>query len=155
ILFYTLYIQRREESYMRQRYKPWVDDYLRNNSQLVLPNAHENKNNWQSVFNNQNPLHLEIATGTGQFLVGMATKFHDVNFIGRELGERTIVSAAQKMIEEKLDNVLLLNENAIYLSEFFAPTEIPTIYLNFSDPWPKNRHEKRRLTYYTFLGQYN
>jgi len=140
---------------MRQRYKPWVDDYLRNNSQLVLPDAHEHKNNWQSVFHNQNPLHLEIGIGKGQFLVGMATKFPDVNFIGIELEKRTIVSAAQKMIEEKLDNVLLLNENAIDLSEFFAPNEISTIYLNFSDPWPKNRHEKRRLTYYKFLQQYN
>src|SRR5699024_9521541 len=112
---------------MRQRYKPWVDDYLRNNSQLDLPNSHEHKNNWQSVFNNQNNLHLYIRTGKGQFLVRMATKFPDVNFIGIELGKRTIVSAAQKMIEEKLDNVLLLNENAIDLSEFFAPNEISTI----------------------------
>src|SRR5690625_7275107 len=85
----------------------------------------------------------------------MATKFPDVNFIGIELEKRTIVAAAQKRIVEKLDNVLLLNEDAIDLSEFFAPNEISTIYLNFSDPWPKNRHEKRRLTYHTFLKQYN
>jgi len=140
---------------MRQRYKPWADDYLRNNSQLVIPNAHEHKNNWQSVFNNQKPIHLEIGTGKGQFLVGMAKQFPDINFIGIELEKRIIVSAAQKMIEEKLDNVLLLNENAMDLSEFFAQNEISTIYLNFSDPWPKNRHEKRRLTYPTFLEQYN
>src|SRR5690625_7351695 len=103
---------------MRQRYKPWVDDYLRNNSQLVLPNAHEHKNNWQSVFSNQNPLHLEIGTGKGQFLVGMAKKFPDVNFIGIELEKRTIVSAAQKMIEEKKSTRLNSSHVAISYAVF-------------------------------------
>lgn len=139
---------------MRQRNKPWAADFLKNNSNLVIPNASENKNNWQSVFGNEHGIHVEIGTGKGQFLVGMAKQFPDVNFIGIELEKNIIVTAAQKVLEAGIDNVLLLNENAMNINDIFATNEIATVYLNFSDPWPKNRHEKRRLTYHTFLEQY-
>lgn len=139
---------------MRQRNKPWASDFLKSNSNLVIPNASEHKNNWQSVFGNKHAIHVEIGTGKGQFLVGMAKQFPDINFIGIELEKNIIVTAAQKVLESELDNVLLLNENAMDISDIFAVNEIATVYLNFSDPWPKNRHEKRRLTYHTFLEQY-
>ncbi|WP_099158819.1 tRNA (guanosine(46)-N7)-methyltransferase TrmB [Virgibacillus ndiopensis] len=139
---------------MRQRNKPWADDFLENNSHIVIPDSSINKSKWKSVFNNENPIHVEIGTGKGQFLVGMAKQFPNVNFIGIELAKSIIVTAAQKVKAAELDNILLINENASDLREIFADDEISTIYLNFSDPWPKNRHEKRRLTFHTFLEQY-
>lgn len=139
---------------MRQRYKPWAEDYLKNNSKLVIPNAEAYKGKWQAAFGNQNAVHLEIGAGKGQFLVGMAKQFPGVNFIGIELEKNVIVTAVRKIIDAGLDNVLLLNENASELEKFFAEEEISSLYLNFSDPWPKRRHTKRRLTYYTFLQQY-
>ncbi|WP_010651421.1 tRNA (guanosine(46)-N7)-methyltransferase TrmB [Oceanobacillus massiliensis] len=139
---------------MRQRHKPWADDFLLENNHIVIPNAKENKGKWQSVFKKNQPIHIEVGTGKGQYLVGMAKQHPDINFIGIEVAKSIIVSAAQKVVDAEVDNLLLLNENAADLREMFAENEIATIYLNFSDPWPKNRHEKRRLTYRTFLEQY-
>ncbi|WP_067727027.1 tRNA (guanosine(46)-N7)-methyltransferase TrmB [Oceanobacillus damuensis] len=139
---------------MRQRHKPWADDFLKENDHIVIPNAAEHKGKWQSVFENDRPIHIEVGTGKGQFLVGMAKQHPDINFIGIEMAKSIIVSAAQKVVDAEVENLLLLNENAADLREIFAENEVATIYLNFSDPWPKNRHEKRRLTYHTFLEQY-
>lgn len=139
---------------MRQRHKPWADDFLKDNSQIVIPNPNQHKGKWKEIFQNDHPIHIEIGTGKGQFLAGMAKQHPDINFIGIEMAKSIIVSAVQKAIDSETDNLLLLNENAADLREIFAENEIATIYLNFSDPWPKNRHEKRRLTYHTFLEQY-
>lgn len=139
---------------MRQRNKPWADDFLAENTNLVIISPKENKGKWKEVFGNTNPIHLEIGTGKGQFLVGMAKQFPSINFIGVEVAKSIIVAAAQKVLESEQKNLLLLNEDANNLLEFFAENEISTIYLNFSDPWPKSRHEKRRLSYHTFLSQY-
>lgn len=139
---------------MRQRNKPWADDFLQNNPQLIITNPAEHKNKWQSIFGNNHPIHIEIGTGKGQFLTGMAKQYPEINFIGIELAKSIVVTAAQKVIESELDNILLLNENAEDINEIFAEYEIDGIYLNFSDPWPKNRHEKRRLTFHSFLKKY-
>lgn len=140
---------------MRQRNKPWADDFLAANAGLVIQAPKENKGKWKELFGNTNPIHLEIGTGKGQFLVGMAKQFPSINFIGVEIAKSIIVAAAQKVIESEQKNLLLLNEDANDLLELFEENEISTIYLNFSDPWPKNRHEKRRLSYHTFLSQYD
>lgn len=139
---------------VRQRNKPWADDFLKENNHFVIPGPSEKKNKWREVFGNNNPIHLEIGTGKGQFLAGMAKQFPEVNFIGIEVAKSIAVTAAQKLMQSDQDNILLINENAEKLREIFAENEISTIYLNFSDPWPKNRHEKRRLTFRTFLEQY-
>lgn len=139
---------------MRQRNKPWADDFLKNNPQLIIPNPAEHKNKWQSIFGNNHPIHIEIGTGKGQFLIGMAKQYPEINFIGIELAKSIVVTAAQKVMDSELDNILLLNENAEDINEIFAEEEIDGIYLNFSDPWPKNRHEKRRLTFHSFLKKY-
>ncbi|MCJ0931800.1 tRNA (guanosine(46)-N7)-methyltransferase TrmB [Virgibacillus halodenitrificans] len=139
---------------MRQRNKPWADDFLQENKHVVLQNLNQYHNNWKDFFGNNNPIHVEIGTGKGQFITGMAKQFPNINFIGIELAKSIVVAAAQKVMEAGQDNVVLLNENAADLLEIFAENELDTIYLNFSDPWPKNRHEKRRLTYRTFLEQY-
>ncbi|WP_100013284.1 tRNA (guanosine(46)-N7)-methyltransferase TrmB [Lentibacillus sediminis] len=139
---------------MRQRNKPWADDFLQEHTELVLADPRQHKHSWQSYFANNHPIHLEIGTGKGQFIGGMAEQQPDINFIGMEIAKSIVVTAAQKVLDADLGNVVLLNEDAADLQEFFGENEISTIYLNFSDPWPKNRHEKRRLTFQKFLEQY-
>ena len=139
---------------MRVRHKPWADDYLKENKDIVELSPYEHKANWKKVFNNDNPIHVEIGTGKGQFITGMAEQYQDINLIGIEVVKSIIVSAVEKVLESGLSNIRLINENAIDIREFFGEDEVDKIYLNFSDPWPKNRHEKRRLTYRSFLEQY-
>lgn len=139
---------------MRQRHKPWADEYIEKHSEWIIPNPEELKGKWQTAFNNENPVHIEVGTGKGQFLIGMAKLYPEINFIGIELAKSVIVTATEKVMAADVRNLLLLNKDANDLRDFFADNEIDTVYLNFSDPWPKNRHEKRRLTYHTFLEQY-
>ena len=139
---------------MRLRNKPWAKDKIAENPQYVVPNPAEYKGNWKEVFGNENPLHIEVGTGKGQFLVGMAKQNPHINYIGIEMYESVILSALERLIEEELPNLKLLNVDANQLSEFFAKNDVGRVYLNFSDPWPKKRHAKRRLTYKTFLSMY-
>lgn len=139
---------------MRVRHKPWADDYIKEHSNIVVSNPSENKGNWSDIFKNEAPIHLEIGSGKGQFVAGMAQQFPDINFVGVEVVKSVIVTTIDKVRESERENIRLLNENAEDLDEIFASGEISAIYLNFSDPWPKNRHEKRRLTYKSFLEKY-
>ncbi|WP_152657224.1 tRNA (guanosine(46)-N7)-methyltransferase TrmB [Oceanobacillus sp. CFH 90083] len=139
---------------MRQRHKPWADDYLKEKKHIVLENPGVHKGEWKKVFGNENPIHVEIGSGKGQFITGMAKQYPDINFVGIEVAKSIIVSTVQKVDEEALDNIRLLNEDASDMLALFAENEVEQVYLNFSDPWPKNRHEKRRLTYKSFLEQY-
>jgi tRNA (guanine-N7-)-methyltransferase len=139
---------------MRQRNKPWADEFIESRTDVVIPEPKEKKGGWKALFGNDHPVHLEIGTGKGQFIVGMARRFPNINFIGIEIAKTIIVRAAQKVADAELTNVKLLHVNAEDLLEIFAENEVSQLYLNFSDPWPKNRHEKRRLTYHPFLKQY-
>jgi len=139
---------------MRLRNKPWAKDKINAYPQYVVPNPDKVKGNWTELFGNKHPLHIEVGTGKGQFIVGMAKKNPEINFIGIELQESVIVSALDRLIEAELPNVKLLNINANDLENYFDKNEVSRIYLNFSDPWPKKRHEKRRLTYQSFLKIY-
>ncbi|PKR79331.1 tRNA (guanosine(46)-N7)-methyltransferase TrmB [Halalkalibacillus sediminis] len=139
---------------MRLRHKPWADDYIAESTHIVTPKPFEQKGEWNKVFDESQPLALEIGTGKGQFIAGMAEKNPSVNFIGMERAKSVIVSAIQKVDEAGVKNARLIHENAKDLREMFGSNEVDTIYLNFSDPWPKTRHEKRRLTFHTFLEQY-
>ncbi len=146
--------QKTEVNKLRLRHKPWAKEKLQNYPQYVIANAEEWKGKWNELFGNENPLHIEIGTGKGRFITEMAKAHPDINFIGIEAYTNVIVSALDRLIEAELPNVKLLNKNAMDLENFFAPGEVTRIYLNFSDPWPKNRHEKRRLTYKSFLEKY-
>lgn len=139
---------------MRQRYKPWADDFLQEHQNLIIQEPTEHKGKWNELFPKKQPLHLEIGTGKGQFLVGMAKQYPEINFIGMEVAKSIIVTAGEKALDAELDNLLLVHADANHLLNYFAADEVSTVYLNFSDPWPKNRHEKRRLTYSSFLKQY-
>ncbi|MEH7343361.1 tRNA (guanosine(46)-N7)-methyltransferase TrmB [Bacillus sp. JJ1532] len=139
---------------MRQRNKPWAKERLGQYPQYVMSAPEQNKGNWQDVFEKKQPLHIEIGTGKGRFITGMAKANPNINYIGIELQDSIIVTALDKIIEDELTNVKLMNVNAADLREFFEAGEVDRVYLNFSDPWPKTRHAKRRLTYKTFLKNY-
>ncbi|MFC5733536.1 tRNA (guanosine(46)-N7)-methyltransferase TrmB [Cytobacillus gottheilii] len=139
---------------MRQRNKPWAKDKLNEYPQYVIASPQEHKGNWDTVFDQKQPLHIEIGTGKGRFITGMAKANPHINYIGIELAESVIVTALDRIIEEEIPNVKLMNVNANDLEEFFAKGDVDRVYLNFSDPWPKSRHAKRRLTYKSFLQIY-
>ncbi|MCZ0755173.1 tRNA (guanosine(46)-N7)-methyltransferase TrmB [Anoxybacillus sp. J5B_2022] len=139
---------------MRLRNKPWAKEKIAAYPQYIIPNPGQYKGRWHGLFGNHQPIHIEIGTGKGQFITGMAKANPHINYIGIELYESVIVSALDKLIEHDLPNLRLLNMNAKDLSNVFAAGEVERIYLNFSDPWPKKRHEKRRLTYRSFLELY-
>ncbi|SDN74289.1 tRNA (guanosine(46)-N7)-methyltransferase TrmB [Halobacillus aidingensis] len=140
---------------MRLRNKPWADDFLRENDKVVVQQPFDMKGKWKELFDNQEqPLHLEIGSGKGQFIAGMGKQHQDVNFVGLEFVKSVIVGAVKKVLAAETTNVRMVNENAKDLRDLFEDNEVDHIYLNFSDPWPKNKHEKRRLTFHTFLEQY-
>lgn len=112
------------------------------------------KGKWKDVFGNDLPIYLEIGMGKGDFLVGMAEKHPDWNFIGVEKYESVLVRAVAKLDKVDIPNVRVFSYDAIDLGECFD-REITKIFLNFSDPWPKKRHYKRRLTYRDFLEVYD
>ncbi|MEC1658442.1 tRNA (guanosine(46)-N7)-methyltransferase TrmB [Bacillus mojavensis] len=139
---------------MRMRHKPWADDFLAENADIAISNPADYKGKWNTVFGNDNPIHIEVGTGKGQFISGMAKQNPDINYIGIELFKSVIVTAVQKVKDSEAPNVKLLNIDADTLTDVFEPGEVKRVYLNFSDPWPKKRHEKRRLTYSHFLMKY-
>ncbi|MFO1444186.1 tRNA (guanosine(46)-N7)-methyltransferase TrmB [Bacillus sp. Bva_UNVM-123] len=139
---------------MRQRNKPWAKEKLAEYPQYVIQSPEKHLGNWHEMFDKTGPLHIEIGTGKGRFITGMAKANPTINYIGIELQDSVIVTALEKIIEEELPNIKLMNVNAADLQTYFASGEVDRIYLNFSDPWPKARHAKRRLTYKTFLKIY-
>ncbi|UPM54985.1 tRNA (guanosine(46)-N7)-methyltransferase TrmB [Gottfriedia acidiceleris] len=139
---------------MRLRHKPGAADQVKQNAHYVIPNPSEQKGKWNEVFQNDQPIHIEVGTGRGRFMVGMAKANPHINYIGIEKYTSVISDALDKLIEAEVPNLKLLNVDAQKLTDFFEDGEIDRVYLNFSDPWPKVRHEKRRLTYKTFLKMY-
>ena len=122
-------------------------------SLYVIQNPEEYKGNFKSLFNNNNPLHIEIGMGKGDFIIGMAKKYPNINFIGVEKFDSVIVRAIEKL-DEDIPNLKLIRMDATSIEDVFYK-EVDTIYLNFSDPWPKNRHEHRRLSSEVFLKRYD
>lgn len=139
---------------MRLRHKPYAQDKLLEYKQYVVEKPEESRGKWTERFEKAQPLHIEIGCGKGRFIIEMAKRYPEINFIGIELQTSVIVSALEKQIDEQLPNLQLMQVNAKDLRDYFEPGEVDRIYLTFSDPWPKNRHEKRRLTYKSFLSVY-
>lgn len=123
------------------------------NSKYVIKDPQTLKGKFQSIFHNNHPIHIEIGMGKGKFIYEMARQNPKINFIGIEKYESVLVRAVEKIEEEMLPNLKLLCIDAKNLVEVFDH-EISCIYLNFSDPWPKNRHARRRLTSPIFLNIY-
>lgn len=123
-------------------------------SEYIINNPEKYKGNFKSLFKNNNEIHLEIGMGKGDFIIGMAKKYSNINFIGLEMFDSVILRAVQKLENIELPNLKLIRYDATDIEKIFDK-EIDTIYLNFSDPWPKNRHEHRRLTSKRFLERYD
>ena len=124
------------------------------NSIYTIENPKELKGKWKSIFNNNNPIYLEIGMGKGKFILENAKNNPNINYIGIEKNGSVLSYAIRKIEEYKLSNLKLICFDANKIDELFDK-DIDLLYLNFSDPWPKNRHEKRRLTSNSFLEKYD
>lgn len=119
-----------------------------------LANPKDYRGKWHQLFNNDNPIYIEIGMGKGKFIIENALKYPNINFIGIEKYDSVIVRAIQKSNDLDIPNLKLIRIDAKEIEEVFDH-EVDLIYLNFSDPWPKERHAKRRLTSPIFLSKYD
>lgn len=123
--------------------------------EFVAHEPEKMKGNWsRKVFGNNNPIQIEIGMGKGKFLMELALKNPSINYVGIEKYSSVLIRAIDKQQEIKLPNIMFLRFEAEYIQNIFVKDEVDKIYLNFSDPWPKDRHAKRRLTSRQFLARY-
>lgn len=141
---------------MRLRHVKGIEEKLLEYGDLIITDPIPYKGKWNEYFNNSNPIYLEIGTGKGKFIIENAIKNPNINFIGCEINSSIIYKAAKQLKDSGLElkNLVFLNYDAIKLLDALNTHEISKLYLNFSDPWPKNRHEKRRLTSESFIEVY-
>ena len=139
---------------MRLRNIKNADLRLAQNERDFVANPALFKGKWHTVFGNNNPIHIEIGMGKGQFLTELALRNPDINYIGIEKFTSVLLRASEKLETIEVTNVRIINVDALKLNEYFDENEVSRIYLNFSDPWPKNAHAKRRLTSNRFLPIY-
>ncbi|ARJ50034.1 tRNA (guanosine(46)-N7)-methyltransferase TrmB [Staphylococcus lutrae] len=138
---------------MRMRNKPWAESYLAEHDHLVdLDGAHAYQ--VKAWFGNEQPIHIEVGSGMGKFITTLALQNPDINYVAIERDKNVMIRVLDKVRESNLTNIKLLCNDAVTLTDYFCDGEVARIYLNFSDPWPKKRHAKRRLTYHTFLALY-
>ena len=121
----------------------------------VVQEPQEKKGRWKEVFGNDRPIQIEIGMGKGKFLHTLAKENPDINYIGIEKYSSLLLRAIQKMEEDELSNLKFIRMDAEEITDVFATGEVDRIYLNFSDPWPKDRHAKRRLPSRQFLKRYD
>ena len=125
-----------------------------NKSPYLVNNPENHKNKWSQLFENNKPIHLELGTGRGEFIINMAKNNPNINFIGLELYDSQLVKAVDRLRGQNLPNLKLINADARNLDQFFGK-EIDTIYLTFSEPWPKKQDEKKRFTHESYLRLYD
>ena len=139
---------------MRLRNVPGARETIIEN-QFSIQQPEQMKGKWAEVFQNDHPIHIEVGMGKGQFIIEMARRNPEVNYIGIEKYSSVLVRAVEKLEDFEQDNLRLIRMDAENIEEVFDKDEVDRIYLNFSDPWPKARHAKRRLTSTRFLERYN
>lgn len=128
-------------------------DIILENSKVFISNPKDYRGKWNELFGNNNPIYLEIGSGKCGFIYNFAKKYPNINFVGVEK-YKSVLALGTKKYDFDLNNVKLISIDAIELASIFDH-EIDRIYLNFSDPWPKKRHEKRRLTSLSYLNCYD
>ncbi|NBK47009.1 tRNA (guanosine(46)-N7)-methyltransferase TrmB [Staphylococcus delphini] len=138
---------------MRIRNKPWAESYLTEHNDIVdLEGVHAHQvSEW---FEQQQPIHIEVGSGMGKFITTLAQQNPHINYVAIERDKNVMIRVLDKVRELNLTNIKLLCNDAVILTDYFRQGEVDRIYLNFSDPWPKKRHAKRRLTYRSFLALY-
>ena len=139
---------------MRLRNVPGARDAIAVNEYCVEEN-NELAGKWSEIFGNNNPVRVEVGTGKGRFIMDLAALNPDINYVGIEKFSSVLVRALEKQAELNLPNVRFIRMEAEHIEDIFAKGEVDRIYLNFSDPWPKDRHAKRRLTSRQFLSRYD
>lgn len=139
---------------MRVRRRKGAEEHLANNPHYVILNPEDAKGHWQEIFGNDKPIHIEVGSGKGAFITGMALQNPGINYIGIDIQVSVLSYALDKVLASGAENIRLLQVDGSSLTNYFADEEIDLLYLNFSDPWPKKKHAKRRLTYKTFLDTY-
>lgn len=138
---------------MRLRKKWWARPEMEE-SPLVITDPKEYKGRWKSAFGNDNEIYLELGCGRGGFITENALKYKDKNFIGIDLKDEVLIYALNKLQLAELENVKLIPMNISWVEDIFDKEEIGKIFINFCNPWPKIRHNKRRLTHSRFLSIY-
>ena len=139
---------------MRLRNVPGARETIIEN-QFSIQQPEQMKGKWAEVFQNDHPIHIEVGMGKGQFIIEMAKRNPEINYIGIEKYSSVLVRAVEKLEDFEQNNLRLIRMDAENIEEVFDKDEVDRIYLNFSDPWPKDRHAKRRLTSTRFLERYN
>lgn len=138
---------------MRLRKKWWARPEMEA-SQLVITKPQDLKGKWNEEFKNSNPIYLELGCGRGQFISTRAQQNPQINFVGVDLKDEVLIYALKKVEEAEVSNARLIPMNISWISDVFQKNEVDRIYINFCNPWPKERHNKRRLTHTKFLSQY-
>lgn len=139
---------------MRLRHIPGAEEEIAK-SPYVIQDPREHKGRWNQVFGNDNPVMIEVGMGKGKFLMELAGANPDINYVGIEMYSSVPLKAIRKRKDTRLSNLWFLRVDARTLADIFAFGEVHKIYLNFSDPWPKDRHAKRRLTSPEFMAVYD
>jgi len=139
---------------MRVRNRKGATELLEAHPQYVILNPADAKGRWQEIFGNDHSIHVEVGSGKGAFVSGMAKANPEINYIGIDIQKSVLSYALDKVLATDVPNIKLLWVDGSDLTDYFEEGEIDRLYLNFSDPWPKKRHEKRRLTYQSFLATY-
>lgn len=139
---------------MRLRHIPGSEEEIAN-SPYVVQDPESHRGEFARLFGNDHPIEIEVGMGKGKFIMELAEKNPDVNYIGIERYSSVLLRALQKRKEMELANIYFMCIDARLLDEVFAPGEVSRIFLNFSDPWPKDRHAKRRLTSPEFMKVYD
>lgn len=125
-----------------------------NENHWCIAETEDCKGKWHDIFGNDQPIHIEIGMGKGKFIMALAKQNPQINYVGIEKYSSVLLRGLQKMEEEPLENIRFVRMDAENICEIFDKNEVSRIYLNFSDPWPKDRHAKRRLTSFQFLSLY-
>jgi tRNA (guanine-N7-)-methyltransferase len=139
---------------MRLRKKPGTEDKLTARDTLLVKNPEKHSGNWHEIFGNHHLVQLELGCGRGQFLTQLAKRHPELNFVAVECKGEVILQAIERAESLELNNIRFIHGNVRDLGTWFATGEVSQLYLNFSDPWPKRRHDKRRLTHRGFLETY-
>ena len=129
-------------------------EQINRDSKVVVDNPSRYKNKWSDLFGNKNPICLELGMGRGEFIINMAKKYPNINFIGLELNESQTATAVNKLNGKTLKNLYFICDDAAKIVDFFGK-EIDTIYLTFSEPWPKKIDERKRFTHESYLKIYD
>lgn len=138
---------------MRLRKKWWARPEMEE-APLCITNPRDFKGRWKEEFKNNNPIHLELGCGRGGFISKKADANKNINYVAVDLKDEVLIYVLKKVEELELTNVRIVPLNIAFISELFEKDEVEKIYINFCNPWPKDRHNKRRLTHTRFLTEY-